>query len=303
MRRTHRIHLHHPHCCGCCRVPFLGAGHAPDTNSDAEQKLPFQFYPEGPRADGYIDLEIFQGDRFELGIAVPEGSRWSYVRQRLAAHLDVQASRIFLFCSTGGMVSDGHQISATPSGVQRRCRYRIGTIGSDYGPQPLPAYRVTPASRARSRSPVTLRLPTEDKGVQTDNYASTLIVNWYDGKCTRKLALREDAFDVPRHQVTPGHSENLIRKQYPTLVPSTTRLGLMLGDTPSFGAALHQGRPLLEHHWMSQGSIYLVPSQPLVYVPTDEPEKYCKALQQGVAATKGVLQRSQVNFYCVENRV
>ena len=40
--------------------------------------------------------------------------------------------------------------------------------------------------------------------VQTEPYAKIVVINWFDGKCTRSFALHKDALDVPRHAVTPG---------------------------------------------------------------------------------------------------
>ena len=76
----------------------------------------------------------------------------------------------------------------------------------------------------------------------------------------------------------------------------STRLGLMVGESHSYGKALMHNRPLQAEHWGMPANIYLIPAPVLGHNGMDEQQEHDKALKLSMKALAGKLQRNQVKL-------
>ena len=284
---------------------LLGAGSDSQPSSSPAQRL----YP-GPSMEGFIDVELYHGAECTLALAVVEGTLWKQVRDRLAQHLGVHHERIVMHNRWGGLVMMTQAGTAPPSGAPRKCQYRV-THGLD---PVLHADRsdrerslLQAQERRRSRSPrttgaqsssshmVVLRDDQRDREVQTEQCPQVLTAHWHTNGTTQHIGLHEGMFNKHKSAVTPYAIEMKIKELYPAMTPASTRLGLMIGETHTYGRALAHNQPIPLDLWHMQENLYAVPSTPVGSNGNADAD-HARAVGLCQNALKGRLQRNQIKL-------
>ena len=95
-----------------------------------------------------------------------------------------------------------------------------------------------------------------------------------------------------RTMITPAEVEKKVKEMYPNLTAPENRLGLLMGPTHTHGKALRHNVLLPPELWLTQGNLYLIPSQPLGATETQ-----CEiALQACQDVMRQTLNRNQIKL-------
>ena len=258
-----------------------------DVQDDDDDEEPPGVAPE-PN-DEMVQVHVYYGHEVRYQYRVQAGAAWRRVAELLAHDLRIEADTVTLTHLWGASIDKQQEVTAPPSGGVRMIGYRIMQIP--------PTHRRDAAAegdgrRHRSRSRDRASFSSDDSG----RPVRRLVMHWQQGTTMQRLTVSEEEIGKPAEEVTPSDVESWLRQAHPHLIPERTRIGLMQGDSPSYGTAMRHNTPIPASLWQWRSQLFITTSQQVGANAPFQDVDYSAALQICLGAVGDRMLKSQIKL-------
>ena len=239
-------------------------------------------------APGVLPVHVYYGDNIRYRYYMQQGARWASVIEHLANDLRVERDTVAVCHLWGGSIDRTEEITLPPSGSPRSVGYRIMQLPQvNLDTEPMVQGQRAQPQRERSRS---REAESSDDSMRPHR---RLVMFYQQGTTLQRLSVSAEEIGRPIGEVTPADIEEWIRREHANLVPEGARIGLMVGDSPTYGAAMRHQIPIPRTYWSWRSQVYVVRADTAgATLPVSEAD-HSAAVKTCAAALTGYMQKNQ----------